>query len=543
MAKELEEIETRSRAILKAVQAGIMIIDPETHTIVDANKAALDMIGLPLKGVVGRKCHSFTCPAEEGKCPITDKGQKLDNSKRELLTAYGKRIPILKTAVTISLGGREHLLESFVDISKLEKALDSLEESESRARAIIDTTQAGIMIIDPERHTVVDANEAALQMIGQSHAGVVGKTCYNYFCSAEKGSCPITDKGQKIDNSERELVTRNGGLLPILKTVSNIQFDDRPHLLETFLDITKIKETEVALRKAEESYRTIFENAVQGIYTTTSSLDCFEKVNDAMATMLGYASPEEMLQEVHSIRKQIFADPAQRDDCLNALFDTTSVHQYELEMRRKDGSKIWVAMNAVAVRDEEGKILFVEGLVEDITRRRANERELERKASLDELTGLANRYLFRKTFDQMLAQAKRSHGQLGVFYIDLDSFKEVNDMHGHHVGDALLKEVAKRLKNHLRSSDQASRLGGDEFAALLWDVQGDSMQKVAQNIIDSINKEYHLGDGIVCRVGASIGASMYPVHGDDPEELLRRADLAMYEVKQNGKNQFVLATM
>ena len=123
----LRESEGRLRAILESMQTGIVVIDPETHRIVDANPVALQLIGAPREQIVGAICHKFICPAAQGACPITDLGQTVDNSERVLLTANGERRSILKTVTTVTLGGRKHLLENFIDITDRKRAEADLE--------------------------------------------------------------------------------------------------------------------------------------------------------------------------------------------------------------------------------------------------------------------------------------------------------------------------------------------------------------------------------------------------------------------------------
>ena len=123
----IHELEERTRTILDSIHTGIIIIDPEPHQIIDANPEASALIGVPKEQIVGEVCHRFICPADRGNCPITDKGQKVDNSERLLLTADGRSIPILKTVAPIELNGRDHLLESFLDISGLKLLQKELE--------------------------------------------------------------------------------------------------------------------------------------------------------------------------------------------------------------------------------------------------------------------------------------------------------------------------------------------------------------------------------------------------------------------------------
>jgi len=123
----LRESEVRLKAVLDTIQAGIVVIDPETHTIVGVNAAAGKMFGAPREQILGSVCHKYICPAEEGECPITDLEQDLDNAEHELLTASGRRVPILKTVVSVTLAGRKHLLESFLDITERKRAEEERE--------------------------------------------------------------------------------------------------------------------------------------------------------------------------------------------------------------------------------------------------------------------------------------------------------------------------------------------------------------------------------------------------------------------------------
>ena len=130
--KALRESEVRLKTVLDTIQAGIVVIDPETHIIVGVNAAAGKMIGAPRDQILGSVCHKYICPAETGKCPTTDLGQNLDNAEEVLLTAGGKRVPVLKTVVSVILAGREHLLESFLDITEHKRAEKALRESEKQ---------------------------------------------------------------------------------------------------------------------------------------------------------------------------------------------------------------------------------------------------------------------------------------------------------------------------------------------------------------------------------------------------------------------------
>jgi diguanylate cyclase (GGDEF)-like protein len=173
-------------------------------------------------------------------------------------------------------------------------------------------------------------------------------------------------------------------------------------------------------------------------------------------------------------------------------------------------------------------------------RRKAAERALTARAHHDALTGLANRASFRDRLKNALARSRRRREAFGLFFIDLDGFKQVNDTLGHDAGDDLLREVAHRLSEAVRESDTVARLGGDEFAVLLeGPVTSDAMVELGGRVLRAIREPIHLEDG-VAEVSASIGGARYPASGDNVDELLRRADEAMYEAKRSGKDSVVL---
>jgi diguanylate cyclase (GGDEF)-like protein/PAS domain S-box-containing protein len=255
-----------------------------------------------------------------------------------------------------------------------------------------------------------------------------------------------------------------------------------------------------------------------------------------MARMLGYSSTEKLIQSVVDFSFQLCVDSDEREELLSRLEERGSVSNFEVRAMRRDGRRIWASISAWTITDKQGRPHTVEGLAEDITERKLSEIHLQRKATFDELTNIPNRFLFLDRFEQMLAQCRRTGQPLSLLYIDLDGFKAVNDSHGHHVGDSLLHEAAQRLHERVRKSDTVARLGGDEFTVLLNNVNDpEDIQTIAAAIIESLSRPYQ-PEGIECTIGASIGVSIYPQHGDDPDTLINNADAAMYKAKSRGGN-------
>ena len=165
-------------------------------------------------------------------------------------------------------------------------------------------------------------------------------------------------------------------------------------------------------------------------------------------------------------------------------------------------------------------------------------RELESLALHDALTGLPNRRLLMDRLSLAIAHARRTKGTMAVMYLDLDGFKQINDNLGHDAGDTLLKTVAMRLAGVVRQEDTVARLGGDEFVIALSVLShADCVAKLVSKVIQAVSQPYSIQGGSV-NITTSVGVSIYPLHGDDVETLLKSADLALYEAKRSGKNDY-----
>lgn len=207
-----------------------------------------------------------------------------------------------------------------------------------------------------------------------------------------------------------------------------------------------------------------------------------------------------------------------------------------------DGARIPAEITASAVRDEQGEISGTALVFQDVSQRREYEEKLVRLAEYDTLTGLANRYLCLNIMAQGTARAARAGHSLGVLFLDLDRFKQVNDTLGHQAGDELLREVAQRLKLCVREGDSVCRLGGDEFVIIIEGLNaGRHAATVAEKILKSLADPF-LVQGTAQFVGASIGIVTCPETEGDPNTLLRCADIAMYQAKQRGRNNFQFFT-
>jgi len=299
-------------------------------------------------------------------------------------------------------------------------------------------------------------------------------------------------------------------------------------------DNSRRRQIEHSLAEAERRYRSIFENAIEGIFQSTPA-DGYITVNPALARMYGYASPQELIADLRDIDRQLYVEPRRRADFVEALEQQGYVTNFESEIYRRDGSVIWISENARAVRDETGALLFYEGTVEDVTERKRSDQQMRHQALHDVVTGLPNRLQLHERVSHLLDARIGEEGP-ALLFIDLDQFKYVNDSLGHEAGDHLLQIVARRLQHGVRDRDMVSRLGGDEFVVLLaGPVCRDQALQIAERLRTAVSQPCLVG-GRELGLGCSIGIALSPQDGSDLQTLLRSADAAMYRAKELGRN-------
>ncbi|MED1721196.1 EAL domain-containing protein [Mesorhizobium sp. M00.F.Ca.ET.186.01.1.1] len=300
-------------------------------------------------------------------------------------------------------------------------------------------------------------------------------------------------------------------------------------------DITARKHMEEEVRKSEELYRLIAENTSDIISIVNVEGD-FLYLSPAHKAVFDHDVPDERF---HNLFEWIVEDD--RDIMAFAIQHTYSTRkEYTVECRIQTSRKetIWTESKINPIVDELGnvsKLLFV---TRDITDRKQSEELIHHLAYHDALTDLPNRRMYTQHLSREIMQAKRFQSNLAVLFLDLDRFKDVNDSFGHDVGDLLLVEAANRLKACLRPNDVAARLGGDEFTVLLSQLTDrEEAAALANRIMEALQRPFILQDHSF-NVSCSIGIALYPQDGDNADDLLKRADTALYTVKSRGKNGY-----
>lgn len=308
-------------------------------------------------------------------------------------------------------------------------------------------------------------------------------------------------------------------------------------------DVSKEQHTLEELRNSDERLQAALALSGSGVWEWTPGSN--EVIlSPEWKHMLGYADSE-IPNTFESWRARIHPD-----DLAAALTAATlyadgkaDAYDHEYRMRCKDGKWKWIRSRGASImRDAQGKPLKIIGTNSDISERRHSEEQIWHQANFDELTGLPNRRLFRDRLDWELKKADRANYCVNLLFIDLDRFKEANDLLGHDVGDTLLKEAATRISACVRSTDTVARLGGDEFTVILADPGNSShVESIAQKILQSLAESFRTGNEVIY-LSASIGITIYKADANNAEDMIRNADQAMYAAKAAGRDQFCFFT-
>ena len=441
------------------------------------------------------------------------------------------------------------------DITERKQAGQALAESESRFREIFNTVSDAIFIHDADTGRIIDVNQRMCEMYGLTREQALA--CGPDDLSASTPPYSSAEAIEKIHLARTEgpqtfdwLARASDGRLFWVEVSLRFAFiGSQQRILAVVRDITERKQADEAMRQSEAKYRRLFDDAAIGVFHSTME-GRFIEVNPALARMLGYDSPHEAVSSIHNISEQIYVDPPQRANVITDVLAKGETVVSENYYRRKDGTT-WVGNLILRyVMDAHGQPQYLEGFVEDITERKRAEAQIYDLAFHDSLTRLPNRRLLNDRLEQTMAAAKRSGLYGALMFLDLDNFKPLNDTYGHDVGDLLLVEVAHRISSCVREVDTVARFGGDEFMVMLGELDGDKAASATQAGIVAEKIRAVLAETYVLKIQhegktettiehhctSSIGVVLFINHENSAEDIIKFADLAMYQAKNSGRN-------
>ncbi|MCG7871383.1 MAG: diguanylate cyclase [Candidatus Thiodiazotropha lotti] len=418
------------------------------------------------------------------------------------------------------------------DVRRRQHFQDQLAEKEMKLSAMRESAQDAILTTN-QQGGIESWNPAAARIFGYQESEALERTIYDLVRATgnhqEKDQSLIgflkseTQIGDGV--IEQVGIDREGKEFPLEMSIASMPFQGQLHTVCVIRDVTERKRSEEQLRLSHQ----VMACATEGIMIT-DQLENIVSVNNAFTEITGY-SAEEIIGEKPALLKS----GKHSGDFYQAMWSeikTKGFWQGEIWNRKKDGAVFVEWLGISAVIDQHGDLTNYVGIFTEITQRKNQQVELERLAFYDPLTGLANRLLLQDRLEQSCSYARRNDSMVAVLFLDLDKFKMVNDSFGHEVGDLLLQEVAKRISAVVREGDTVARLGGDEFVVVLRDLNAvDAVSYVADKIIAAVDQPIEI-QGNHCAVDASVGVSLYPNH-QQVSDLLKQADLAMYEAKRN----------
>lgn len=461
-------------------------------------------------------------------------------------------------------------------IVPLFRSIQNSELELQRFKTALDQTLDCIFMFDPESLKFLYVNQGAVNQLGYTKEELIGLTPMDMEPSYNSKSfrrmiSPLLEGKKSSITFETMHKHKSGHLVPVEIFLQYVTFPgDGGRFVAIVKDMTEQKRNEEELRKYREHLeelvgkRTIelkeinhsleaeikrrektecqlrlsaeiVENSREGIMVTDAE-GVIMSVNPAFTEITQF-SEEEVVGQNPRILKSNKHTKAFYTEMWKSLKEKGHWHG-EIWNQRKNGEVYPQFTSITAIVGTDGEIKQYAGLFQDITEAKRHEAEINKKAYHDQLTGLPNRFMLQDRLAHAIALKKRDGKKLALFFIDLDGFKEVNDDYGHDAGDALLQDVAAKLLDVMRTEDTVSRLGGDEFIILVEDVSDlQNLKIVAQKLISSIKEPFVFRD-IEIVIGASMGISIFPSDGTDIESLIKKADLAMYDAKKNGKNNF-----
>jgi len=423
------------------------------------------------------------------------------------------------------------LLLSGLDISETKRQKEQIQHSEKRFRDMFAKNTAPMMLLDPEMETIVEVNDAASRLYGYSTEEMTNMAILKTYAigdlehiRARKGTSFVSHHTM-ADLSKRFVEIH----------ITPIVFQNRTFIASIIHDITH----RIHLEEQSKLASKVYANANEGIIITDQNARILS-INRAFTRITGYEETE-ITGRTPSILKSGLHD---REFYLNMWEQIRNFGSWEGEIwnKNKSGQLYPELLSISAITDQKGEIKNYVGIITDISKMKESEERLRQLAHYDPLTKLPNRNLMNIHLKHAIEHSKRTNKLIGVFFLDLDRFKLINDTLGHDTGDSLLVSVARRLLESVRKSDTVVRLGGDEFVIILEEIQNiNNLTHVSQSVMNAFTEPFNL-NGRQIFITPSIGISIYPYDGDDIMTLLKNADTAMYEAKKAGKNNFKFFT-
>ena len=582
--KELGELV--AAATIEGMPDGVMLVNMSGE-IIYVNQAFEKLLGYKANELIGTsalKLPTYSRSKDRVKAQGYLKKVIEKSSAKPIdmsaITKDGEEIPINFTASVIkdAQGNPQTLVAVIRDISERKWAEEALRDSEELARGMLAAATTGIYFLQDGRFLYV--NRLFEEISGYTSDELVGKHSLDYVHPDDKKAVRIKAievlKGQSSSPYEARLIRKDSGIVWVSDRVASIQYKGKRSVLGTLMDITERKQAEEEIRRYTKQLEALF-NIGATVSQTLNLGELLDSVLDNVLMVMGVEvggiflldkqtsklllkthrgmSPEfarrvqvvsigdGFIGQVAKLGKPILAEDVSADSKLSWMRKMGDGIQSFAAVPIMAKEKILAVMGGGSRKYRavpDGEMLLLDTIANQIGMALENAQLYEHALELaftDGLTGLYNRRYIMEQIEREFIRAQRSKAPLSLIMVDLDELKAINDRFGHHEGDGFLKEVARIVKVNTRASDVAARWGGDEFMLLAPGTDSRSASKIAERIRTQVERYKIKLEGEEVGITVSAGIVSYPAHASVVEELLKKADEAMYNAKRGGKNQ------
>ncbi len=543
---EVTRLLREQRLVFDTATVGIMLL--REREIVDCNIRLATMFGYSRDELLGKSPRLLFADEADWRVATDEANKTLlagQAAKRAIAMRTKAGLPIVCDAAMDSLFPGDPvrgvvLILNDITVAKLQES--SLRKALFEQLAIFNNAPAGIVFV--RNRNIEDCNQFMTKLVGEPYEDIVGKNAERWFQSRE-----AREKRRRETNAafarresysyEEHFVRKDGSRFwcRVHGGLVDASDPDNPSAVFVLVDITERVDAIAELRQSREMLEMVIRAAKSGIWDFNLA-DRKIVFSARFLEILGYPGDTDP-STVMPVIERVHAEDRERIE--RSFREHIRSHvplQGDFRLKKANGEYVWVSGHGEATWNESGRATRVVGSIDDISHAKDREEEVHRMAMHDVLTSLPNRRLLEDRLDHALATARRENKPLAVMLLDLDGFKSVNDSHGHAAGDIVLNTVAVRLRACIRESDTVARTGGDEFVVLVENFQGGvAVARLAEKLLNCVHESISVGEHIV-QIGVSIGISSYPLDSDQPAQLIRMADKAMYRVKETGRNGF-----
>jgi diguanylate cyclase (GGDEF)-like protein/PAS domain S-box-containing protein len=524
---------------IEGLLESVWLVDPVNLCILDVNSAACALLGLAKADLLGKPVVELTATPEDLFFWEDVAAGLVDHIHSETLLrgADGIAVAVERRVSKIwPQPGQSIYLVSIRDMRKQRRVEYELENRLAELSATLESTADGILVSDLNGD-IRNYNRHFALLWAVPEALLIKRDNLALNTHLARQVCDSAHYQQRLqeisDHTLREtrdvLVLQSGR---VLERVSRPQFSrgQPTGRVFSFRDITQSLRDQSQLKLAAK----VFESSLEAIFITDANFAILavnpacESLTERSQAQLAGTSPCDFFHDPH--------DP-QLIEGMQATLNDHGVWRGQLWVRRPELAACAVQASWVLLRDDQDRVSHSIGFFRDLTEEMAAQKRIEQLAYSDALTGLPNRLLMTQRAEFALHLAERNVTECGVFFIDLDRFKNINDSMGHGFGDQVLLDVALRLKRCLRDVDTLCRLGGDEFVVFAQDIDAHGAEVLARRLLDAMGQAFQI-DGMTFSVGCSMGVALYPEDGKTLDALIQCADTAMYLVKARGRGSF-----